>query len=259
MAAIKSYEDIVPGSAYNLPSKEQVKPRQDSHVISNAKTATDSEHRMTLLQGIKLYPKAVGWSILISTCICMEGYDVCLLSNFYGFPVFNRKYGSQLPDGTYQVPAPWQAGLSNGANCGEIIGLFINGWVSERFGYRYTVMTCLALIIAFTAIFFTAQSVISLQVAEILCGIPWGVFQTLTITYASEVCPVALRGHLTTYVNFCWGLGQVIGIGVIKSMLPRHDQWAYRSVLKTSEQTHPVANECAESPTLCSGCGPCLY
>jgi MFS family permease len=58
-----------------------------------------------------------------------------------------------------------------GANVGEIIGLFINGWVSERFGYRYTVMACLALIIGFTGIFFTAQSVIALQVAEILCGI----------------------------------------------------------------------------------------
>lgn len=55
-----------------------------------------------------------------------------------------------------------------------------------------------------------------------------GVFQTLTITYASEVCPVALRGYLTTYVNFCWGLGQVIGVGVIKAMLPRQDQWSYR-------------------------------
>lgn len=33
---------------------------------------------------------------------------------------------------------------------------------------------------------------------------------------------------MTTYVNFCWGLGQVIGIGVIKSMLPRDDQWSYR-------------------------------
>lgn len=65
-----------------------------------------------------------------------------------------------------------QADLAlQGANVGEIIGLFINGWVSERFGYRYTVMTCLILIIAFTAIFFTAQSVIALQVAEILCGI----------------------------------------------------------------------------------------
>ena len=32
-------------------------------------------------------------------------------------------------------------------------------------------MTCLTLIIAFTAIFFTAQTVVHLQVAEVLCGI----------------------------------------------------------------------------------------
>lgn len=109
-----------------------------------------------------------------------------------------------------------------------MIGLLINGWVSERFGYRRTVMVCLVLIIAFTSIFFTAPNVETLLVAEILCGIPWGVFQTLTITYASEVCPVALRGYLTTYVNCCWGLGQLIAIGVIKAMLKRTDEWAYR-------------------------------
>lgn len=89
-------------------------------------------------------------------------------------------------------------------------------------------MACLVLISAWTAIFFTAKNIQSLLAAEILAGIPWGVFQTLTITYASEVCPVPLRGYLTTYVNFCWGLGQLIGLGVIKSMLDRHDQWAYR-------------------------------
>ncbi|KAF8179558.1 maltose permease MAL61 [Mycena galopus ATCC 62051] len=197
-------------------------------MVLNAKLATDKEHHMSLLDGIRLYPKAIAWSMLISTCIVMEGYDVCLLSNFYAFPQFNRKYGKELSDGTYQVPAPWQAGLSNGANVGEILGLFLNGWVSERFGYRYTVMGCLIALIGLQAIFFTAQTVVDLQVAEILCGIPWGVFQTLTITYASEVCPVALRGYLTTYVNFCWGLGQVIGIGVIKAMLPNTTQWAYR-------------------------------
>ncbi|TVY83858.1 Maltose permease MAL61 [Lachnellula suecica] len=230
MATSKENDDIVAHDApLHFPAEDHLDSTSSmNEVIRNAKTATDSEHSMTLLQGIRLYPKAVAWSVLISMCICMEGYDVCLLSNFYAFPQFNKKYGEQLADGTYQVPAPWQAGLSNGANVGEIIGLFINGFVSERFGYRYTVMTCLTLIIGFTAIFFTAKNVIDLQVAEILCGIPWGVFQTLTITYASEVCPVALRGYLTTYVNFCWGLGQVIGIGVIKSMLPRTDQWAYR-------------------------------
>lgn len=89
-------------------------------------------------------------------------------------------------------------------------------------------MACLILVTAFTAIFFTAPNVQALLAAEILCGIPWGVFQTLPITYASEVCPVALRGYLTTYVNFCWGLGQLIGVSVIRSMLDRKGEWAYR-------------------------------
>ncbi|KAK5997360.1 General alpha-glucoside permease [Cladobotryum mycophilum] len=197
-------------------------------VIEHARSAAAKEQQMTLRQGIKLYPKAIAWSILISTCIVMEGYDISLVSNFYAFPQFNQKYGVLTEKGTYEIPARWQAGLSNGATVGEIIGLFINGFVSERFGYRKTVMACLVLVAGFTAIFFTAPNVQTLLVAEILCGIPWGIFQTLTVTYASEVCPIALRGYLTTYVNFCWGLGQEIGIGVIFAMLKREDEWAYR-------------------------------
>ncbi|EHA52482.1 hypothetical protein MCOR27_002958 [Pyricularia oryzae] len=197
-------------------------------ILHDARLATEKERSMTLMQGIRLYPKAIAWSVLISACIIMEGYDVALINNFYAFPEFKKKYGEQLPNGDWEIPAPWQSGLSNGANVGELIGLLLNGWISERFGYRWTVIGCLVLINAWTAIFFTAQNVQALLVAEILCGIPWGVFQTLCITYASEVCPVAMRGYLTTYVNFCWGAGQEIAIGVLLSMLKRNDEWSYR-------------------------------
>lgn len=54
-------------------------------VIAAAKRSTEREKSMTLLQGIRLYPKAIAWSMLISTCIVMEGYDVCLINNFCGF------------------------------------------------------------------------------------------------------------------------------------------------------------------------------
>ncbi|PKY01491.1 putative transporter [Aspergillus campestris IBT 28561] len=230
MASTKADDVVQPAYDSTPPS---AKDRRDStssvaKVIENAKAATEKERNMTLLQGIKTYPKAVAWSVLISTCIVMEGYDISLVNNFYAFDQFNRKYGELTSKGEYEVPARWQAGLSNGAYVGEIIGLFINGWASERFGYRYTLIACLILITAWTAIFFTAPNVQALLAAEILAGIPWGVFQTLTVTYASEVCPVALRGYLTTYVNFCWGLGQLIGVGVIKAMIPRTDEWAYR-------------------------------
>jgi hypothetical protein len=116
----------------------EVQPDEMKQTVIGAKNASDQEQRMTLLQGVRLYPKAIAFSVIISTCIAMEGYDISLVNNFYGFPPFNRKYGVwSEKDQEYQVPAEWQAGLSNGAACGEIIGLFINGWVSEKIGYRY--------------------------------------------------------------------------------------------------------------------------
>lgn len=67
------------------PAEEQVRAgKTHNEIFDHARSATAKEQSMSLWQGIKLYPKAVGWSILISTCICMEGYDLCLLSNFYG-------------------------------------------------------------------------------------------------------------------------------------------------------------------------------
>jgi hypothetical protein len=43
-------------------------------IVDEAKEATSQEHQMSLWQGIKLYPKAIGWSVLLSTAIIMEGY-----------------------------------------------------------------------------------------------------------------------------------------------------------------------------------------
>jgi SP family general alpha glucoside:H+ symporter-like MFS transporter len=199
-------------------------------LLDEAKYATHVEKSMTILQAFKTYPKAVMFSMILSTGIIMEGYDVVLLANFYAFPSFNRRYGSPTgnPKNPYQIPAPWQAGLSNGANVGEIIGLFINGIVSERYGYRKTMLVSLVAVAGFIFIPFFAKSLIDLQIGEILCGIPWGVFQTLTTAYASEVCPTQLRAYLTTYVNLCWVMGQLIGSGVLRSLVQRTDQWSYR-------------------------------
>jgi MFS transporter, SP family, general alpha glucoside:H+ symporter len=202
-----------------------------SGIIDEAKFATAQEHQMSLWQGIKLYPKAIGWSVLLSTAIIMEGYgknqpvlclprlhmlteniDVVLLGSFYAYPSFNAKYGQNI-DGTYQLTAAWQAGLSNGVNVGEILGLFVNGIVSERYGYRKTMIVSLIATIAFIFISFFSQNLQTLLVGEILLGIPLGVFQTLTVSYASEVCPVVLRAYLTTYVNLCWVIGQFIASG----------------------------------------------
>lgn len=228
MAEINDHPDRVLQPSQAAIRKMSVVNNDLPALLSEAKEATHAEKSMTIMQAFKTYPKAVMFSMILSTAIVMEGYDVVLLANFYAFPAFTRKYGVLTSDGTYQVPARWQAGLSNGAGVGEILGLFANGYVSERYGYRKTMIVSLFAVICFIFIPFFAKDLVDLQVGEILCGIPWGVFQTLTTAYASEVCPTQLRAYLTTYVNLCWVMGQLIASGVLRAMLQRNDQWGYR-------------------------------
>lgn len=46
--------------------------------------------------------------------------------------------------------------------------------------------------------------------------------------YASEICPLALRGYLTVYVNLCWAFGQLISAGVQSGFAENTTQWSYR-------------------------------
>lgn len=123
MTSAASGKSITDDMLENVPQPSPVMESKEhgklSDIIRDAKLATEKEQKMTLLQGLKLYPKAIAWSVLISTCIVMEGYDVSLVNNFYAFPQFNEKYGVPITDAagntSYQVPAAWQAGLSNGA------------------------------------------------------------------------------------------------------------------------------------------------
>lgn len=36
-------------------------------------------------EAIKAYPKAVLWSLVMATCVIMEGYDTNLLGNFFAY------------------------------------------------------------------------------------------------------------------------------------------------------------------------------
>lgn len=248
MAALRKLSEARRGSAVNpedlpasmhrnvlrlddgLAHRVSIASPQMVGTVQGATAATHAEHKMTLLQGLKTYPKAMAWSILLSTCIIMEGYDVVLINSFFAFPAFNYQFGYLQSDGRYGLSAAWQTGLANGAQVGEILGLMMAGWIAERYGYRTTILGALFLMICFIFPAFFAKNVQTLLAAEILCGLPWGAFQTLTTTYAAEVTPVALRAYLTTYVNLCWVIGQFIASGVLRSQIrrPDTDQWAWR-------------------------------
>lgn len=195
---------------------------------TEAKAGNDAEHKMSFLEGVRLYPKAIAWSLLLSATIIMEGYDTTLVGNFFAFPTFRKSYGHFDNQHGYQISPEWQTALPNGACTGEIIGLFLNGILTDRYGYQKTVIGALIWLCVFVSLAFFAQNIGTLMASTVLCGLPWGIFQTLTTTYAGEVVPVALRAYLTSNVNMCWLIGQLISAGIIRGLVPLNTQWSYR-------------------------------
>ncbi|CAG9992938.1 unnamed protein product [Clonostachys byssicola] len=196
--------------------------------LDGALRATDEEHRMTLMEGLRKYPSAAWWSAWFSMTLVMQGFDHAFIFGFIAFPAFEQKYGRLNPSGQYEIPAELQAGITNGVAAGEIVGLVLNAYATEYFGNRKVMIVSLVALMGFVFLQFFAQDIYMYLGAEILLGIPWGVFQTLTTTYAAEICPGVLRPYLTMFVPGCWSIGYLIGTGVIRGFVNVTGEWAYR-------------------------------
>jgi SP family general alpha glucoside:H+ symporter-like MFS transporter len=191
--------------------------------------ATEREHMLTFRQALHLYPASFFWAIAISFTIIMEGYDTYLLGNFYAYPSFAKRYGQyQADSGTWVIPANWQVALSDVGNIGNVVGLLLMGALTDRLGHRLVIMIGLIVMVALNFVTFFAPNVQVLTAAMALGGIPTGVFGILGSAYASEVCPLALRGFLTSFVNICWIIGQLVASGVLEALVGNPTEWSYR-------------------------------
>jgi len=146
--------------------------------LDDARNASNAEHTISLKEAFRTYPKAILWSVAISLGIVMEGYDTSLVGSLYAQPAFQKQYGNPYQGG-YQLSASWQVALGLSSTIGIIVGIFMNGWFTEKFGFRKVLLVSYVLITAFISIPFTAKSVEVLFGGEVLCGVPWGVFATL--------------------------------------------------------------------------------
>ncbi|CAM9019971.1 unnamed protein product [Wickerhamomyces anomalus] len=165
-------------------------------ISNNAQGNESAEKKMSLKEGLKTFPKAAMWSFVLSSSIIMEGYDTNLLNSFYAFPAFNRKYGEYFEE---------------------------LDMVTGK-----TLIGALGTIMGFIFIVFFSINVEMLLAGEILLGFCWGMLQTLVITYATDVCPLVLRVYLTTYINACWVIGQLISSCILRGVLESKDPHSYR-------------------------------
>ncbi|KAK8087172.1 hypothetical protein PG994_002146 [Apiospora phragmitis] len=150
-------------------------------LVQEADVANERERDMKLSTAFRIYPKAIGWSAILSSCLIMEGYDTSIIGSSdvtqlledFAYPVFKDKFGYPAPNGGMVISAAWQNGISGATNVSEIIGLQIAGWVSERYGYRWTIISALITITGFIFFPFFAESLAVFLVGEFFQGLSY--------------------------------------------------------------------------------------
>ncbi|KAG6000081.1 hypothetical protein E4U43_001714 [Claviceps pusilla] len=196
--------------------------------IGQTRDITEMEHELGFWDAVQMYPQATFWAMFFCVAVVMAGFDAQIITSFYALPAFQRKYGHHLGDDKYEIAAPWQTGLGMGNPIGQILGALASSYPLHFLGRRTTLAVCCCWSIAFVFVQFFATSIGMLCAGEILGGLAYGFYVVIAPTYASEVCPLILRGFLTTSVNLAFVIGQFVAQGCAAGVETRLDEWAYR-------------------------------
>lgn len=143
----------------------------------------------------------------------------------YNMAVANQTEG--LPSRQYIIDASWQSALSMGSPVGQVVGALLAAYPMQRFGRKRTFAACVLSTAGLVFVQFFARAMGVLVVGELLAGLVLGVFVVIAPTYGSEVCPTAIRGHLASYIELCFVLGQLVANGVTAGTQHMHTHWAY--------------------------------
>lgn len=191
-----------------------------------AKAAHRHEQRMTYRYAIRHYWPAMLWAIVMAAPIIMEGYETFLVPTLFAYKAFKELYGTE-PPGTHvgykkHIPPLWQSVITVAAAVGQLAGLSWAPRLVNRYGYQRSavyrlLMAGFCLLITFSSSWVPLNSRLTFfSLGEFALGLPWGVFQGLTLPYVSEIVPLRLKVPATTMINIFWLIGQQLGSGVLR-------------------------------------------
>jgi SP family general alpha glucoside:H+ symporter-like MFS transporter len=166
----------------------------------------------------------------------MEAYCVFLMGNFLALPAFQADFGDFDPiSGKHVVAAKWQSSFQAAGPLGALVGVCLAGPITSAIGYRWATISGLMVLNGFIFVFYFAKSLPVMFVAQLLEGIPWGIFIANAPAYCSEITPIQLRAPATQMLQMFWAIGAIIVGGITYHYNAKLDDSAYRYV-----QTAPL-------------------
>ncbi|WVW86046.1 hypothetical protein I302_108084 [Kwoniella bestiolae CBS 10118] len=203
--------------------------KADANFKADAMQAEKMEHQMTVMEAVRAYPMACFWAFIMSFTIIMESYDVFLIGNFIALPAFANKFGVlNEATGKFVIVPRWQSALQMAGQLGALIGVFLAGPLTSRIGYRWATLVGLMAMNATIFIMFFANSLPIFFVAQLLEGLPWGIFIANAPAYCSEIVPMRLRAPATQVLQMFWAIGSIIVGAVTYHYNTRLDTSAYK-------------------------------
>lgn len=107
----------------------------------------------------------------------MESYCVFLMGQFIATERFAQDFGVlSATSGKWIIEASWQSALQCAGPVGALIGVVIAGPITSWIGYRWATIGALMALNGFIFVFYFGSSLGMFLAAQILEGIPWGIF-----------------------------------------------------------------------------------
>ncbi|RKF66782.1 General alpha-glucoside permease [Golovinomyces cichoracearum] len=201
----------------NLDYEIKIPYRNDAFTKEQlARNFNEAQSKENWKEALKCNPKALMWCCYVLFTCVMWGYDGLASNIVLSIPQFRKDYGKPFED-QYIIAPIWQLILAGGTLIGLLLGGISTGVVANRYGRR----PCLFFSYMLTVVgvflqWFSPGNLPLLFGGKFLTGIPLGVFITIAPTYCSEIAPLALRGAVTSAVNWSIVLGQCLAYFVLR-------------------------------------------
>jgi sugar porter (SP) family MFS transporter len=123
---------------------------------------------------------------------------------------------------------PYQQGVFvSSIPLGVVLGCFIHGPMSDRFGRRYVLMSTAALFVGGAFGCALAPSLGWLAAARMAVGLAIGIAGPTTGLYIGEIAPTAIRGRLLSFDAVNFGVGVLMAYVVSLIFETQPDGWRY--------------------------------
>ncbi|KAK2741185.1 hypothetical protein FQN55_008448 [Onygenales sp. PD_40] len=207
----------------------------------------DDPANLRLWQSIKRFPRVVAYVFASCPGILLYGFDMVIVSTLTAMPEFQKDYGEMHGD-KHIIPSAWLGVWTAAPSLGNIAGAAAAGWVSDRFGRRFSLalgalISAIGIAVCFASaysahmetrrgIFLLGKLVEGLAAGQVVCTVQ---------IYMSEIVTRSLRGSSQALLPVMTMLGQLVGAlvvfaclgvdGKLGYLIAVASQWAFSVIL----------------------------